>query len=293
MARLIIAFLPVVRSQHSADFLGRYVQDQLGQKCVVHDRPCEEGVDCCGVCAYIGADTWRCMACTEAGQECIPMGNRCCDGGSRQADAVVAHAQHSCEATAETSEKYGTTKYTCQLAKSADTYAELVSNISALPHAAMSASDTAPIAAQAQLRPSCWVSNGEICEQVFGQSEGCHLTAAACIAGTGKKIGCFEYDGAACTWKVGALPGDCYMSKQVCEESHPPPLQGCWSSNGSICQYVVGQSEGCHPTAGSCCAATGKEAGCYEHDGFTCAWHVGDPPSKCYETIDRCQGANR
>jgi len=119
-----------VHSQHSADFLGRYLQDQLGQKCVAHDRPCEDGVDCCGVCAYIGADTWRCLACTQVGHECIPMGNRCCDGGNRQKDIAVAHAQHSCQATTETSEKYGTTKYTCQVVHAADMHAELVSNTS-------------------------------------------------------------------------------------------------------------------------------------------------------------------
>jgi len=130
MASLLLATLPVVYSQHSADFLGKSVQDQFGQKCVAHDRPCEDGVDCCGVCAYIGADTWRCLACTEVGHECIPMGNRCCDGGNRQKEVAVAHAQHRCQATVETSEKYGTTRYACQVANASDAYLELVSNTS-------------------------------------------------------------------------------------------------------------------------------------------------------------------
>lgn len=112
MARLVLATLPLVQGQHSTDFLGRYAQDQFGQECVAHDRPCEDGVDCCGVCAYIGADTWRCLACTEAGEECIPMGNRCCNGGNRQKDIAVPDAQHSCLPTAE--------KFTCQISNVSD-----------------------------------------------------------------------------------------------------------------------------------------------------------------------------
>jgi len=87
------------------------------QQCIGNDEACVEGIDCCGVCAYIGADTWRCIACTEAGDECIPMGNRCCGGGSKQQDSVEASAQYSCQSTSENSTRYGngnTTKYTCQ-----------------------------------------------------------------------------------------------------------------------------------------------------------------------------------
>jgi len=113
MARLLVALLPLARCQ-PAQFLGRYLLGESGQQCVGNDRPCEDGVDCCGVCAYIGANSWRCLACTEVGDECIPMGNRCCNGGNKQKDLLLSNPQHSCQATAETSEKYGTTKYTCQ-----------------------------------------------------------------------------------------------------------------------------------------------------------------------------------
>jgi len=87
----------------------------VSTECVADGKPCADGVDCCGICAYIGANTWTCQACTPLGDECIPMGNRCCDGGNKQKDVVLEHPSHTCRATGEISEKYGITKYTCQV----------------------------------------------------------------------------------------------------------------------------------------------------------------------------------
>jgi len=82
--------------------------------CVADGQPCADGVDCCGVCAYKGADTMMCEACTPPGEECIPMGNTCCDGGSKQPGQDVAEPGHVCAATNEQSQRYNSTKYTCQ-----------------------------------------------------------------------------------------------------------------------------------------------------------------------------------
>lgn len=131
MTRLLLALLPLAHCQ-PAQFLGRYLLDESGQQCLGNDRPCEDGVDCCGICAYIGADSWRCMACTEVGDECIPMGNRCCSGGNKQKDVLVSNPNHSCQATNETSEEYGTTKYTCQAVNASGSSAEIESNNSAI-----------------------------------------------------------------------------------------------------------------------------------------------------------------
>jgi len=84
--------------------------------CVAHGQHCEEGVDCCGVCASKGSDLMVCEACTPPGEECVPMGNSCCDGGTKQPGQEVAHPAHMCAATNEKSEKYPRAKhkYTCQ-----------------------------------------------------------------------------------------------------------------------------------------------------------------------------------
>mmetsp|Transcript_68669 Transcript_68669/g.121304 ORF Transcript_68669/g.121304 Transcript_68669/m.121304 type:complete len:306 (-) Transcript_68669:266-1183(-) len=117
-ATFVLSFLSVARARSPAEFLGRYLVGEDGQQCVANDRPCEDGVDCCGVCAYIGASTWRCLACTFAGDECIPMGNRCCDGGNRQKDIPLPQPRHTCSPSTEKSEKYHITKYTCQASHS-------------------------------------------------------------------------------------------------------------------------------------------------------------------------------
>lgn len=98
------------------EFLARRDSAEDSASCVADERPCEDGADCCGVCAYIGADTWQCKACTPPGEECIPMGNRCCDGGNKRKDVALPHPQHVCSPTNEVSKKYGITKYTCQAA---------------------------------------------------------------------------------------------------------------------------------------------------------------------------------
>merc|ERR1712113_1066305 len=33
---------------------------------------------------------------------------------------------------------------------------------------------------------------------------------------------------------------------------------GCWTSNGAVCLYVFGESDGCYGTAAACSSATGK-----------------------------------
>jgi len=101
-------------AEPSAKLMSEVEVSQESTACVADGKACVDGVDCCGVCAYIGADTWTCQACTALGDECIPMGNRCCDGGNKQADVVLEHPAHTCKATNEISEKYGSTGYTCQ-----------------------------------------------------------------------------------------------------------------------------------------------------------------------------------
>ncbi|CAJ1434638.1 unnamed protein product [Effrenium voratum] len=96
------------------DFLGRRLEDAAS--CVESNTPCMDGKDCCGVCAYIGAETWQCLDCTAADDECIPMGNRCCNGGNKRKDEVLADAQFTCQGTGTISELYGIQKYTCQAA---------------------------------------------------------------------------------------------------------------------------------------------------------------------------------
>mmetsp|Transcript_15471 Transcript_15471/g.39859 ORF Transcript_15471/g.39859 Transcript_15471/m.39859 type:complete len:120 (-) Transcript_15471:288-647(-) len=114
-ARCAVVLLVLVCCPCAAQFLSRHGTEKTeGATCVADGKACVDGVDCCGVCAYIGADTWTCQACTALGDECIPMGNRCCDGGNKQADVVLEHPAHTCKATNEISEKYGSTGYTCQ-----------------------------------------------------------------------------------------------------------------------------------------------------------------------------------
>lgn len=44
------------------------------------------------------------------------MGNRCCDGGRKRRNVVQQVSEHVCRATSEVSQRYGTTRYTCQRA---------------------------------------------------------------------------------------------------------------------------------------------------------------------------------
>merc|ERR1712113_608264 len=67
---------------------------------------------------------------------------------------------------------------------------------------------------------------------------------------------------------------------------------GCWSSNGAICQYVFGESDGCYETAAACFGATGKPSACFEYNGAICEWTIGDTPSNCYETKGHCELAH-
>merc|ERR1712151_1058486 len=77
-----------------------------------------------------------------------------------------------------------------------------------------------------------------------------------------------------------------------CVEKHMEP-NGCWSSNGAICQYVFGEATGCYRTAAARSMATGKPQGCYEYNGAICEWVVGDTPSQCFETKGHCEQAHR
>jgi hypothetical protein len=80
--------------------------------CVASGSPCQDSVDCCGVCAYIGADTMQCLDCTPVDEECIPMGNRCCDGGNKRAGAALSSPAHECMPFYE--RNGDVTKHTCQ-----------------------------------------------------------------------------------------------------------------------------------------------------------------------------------
>merc|ERR1712203_377689 len=73
------------------------------------------------------------------------------------------------------------------------------------------------------------------------------------------------------------------------EEQPVEPEQGCWVSNGAICQYETGVSTGCFATAAACSSATGKPPGCYEYNGAICEWVIGDDPSNCFETQGHCE----
>merc|ERR1740120_392477 len=70
--------------------------------------------------------------------------------------------------------------------------------------------------------------------------------------------------------------------------------QGCWSSNGFICEYAYGQATGCHETAAECVSATGKAPLCYEYNGAICVKVEGDTPSSnCHGTEALCEQAHR
>merc|ERR1711972_936871 len=69
--------------------------------------------------------------------------------------------------------------------------------------------------------------------------------------------------------------------------------QGCWSSNGFVCEYVYGQATGCHETAAECVSATGKAPLCYEYNGAICVKVEGDTPSSnCHGTEALCEQAH-